>query len=526
MTCVVARFRLLSGHYQATPWYHHVNEGLVEWPPSPFRLVRALLATGYTKLGWPDGAPPEQAAALIEKLCNVLPRYALPATTRTHTRHYMPLGSLDKNTGEPVTTKVFDAFSVVERSEGENAIWVAWDVELDPAQRSLLSELIRNMSYLGRAESWVEGELVESTEAWPKTFNAVPFETGASESGEVLDVLAPQTPQGYLAWRNAAFEGALIALDTTGKKPNVKQKEALLERFPATLTLALCTSTGALQKLGFSRAPASRSVTYAYNKPAVTVTRTQRATHTGTSPAFMLFSLASNTERGDVLPIAARTLRVAELFHRAVVRNACGEDNVRDAPDQLTGMQNQEKRLDHDHVHYFPLCLSHKSRIDHVLAYCPTNFSAESEEALRALRFLYDAKTKVSLLVSLVSSGDQQRLLGQPKLAVLRSATHFTSLTPFVCPRFAKKSGKNTVEGQIRAELADRNFPDPTSVELWDASAARDARFFLYERRRYLKPPPSGYPLGVTLTFAKPASGPIAIGYGSHFGLGLFTAVE
>ena len=37
--------RFIAGRYHATPWGHHVNEGLIEWPPSPWRILRALLAS-------------------------------------------------------------------------------------------------------------------------------------------------------------------------------------------------------------------------------------------------------------------------------------------------------------------------------------------------------------------------------------------------------------------------------------------------------------------------------------------------
>lgn len=33
-----------AGRYHATPWDRHVNEGAVEWPPSPWRLLRSLVA--------------------------------------------------------------------------------------------------------------------------------------------------------------------------------------------------------------------------------------------------------------------------------------------------------------------------------------------------------------------------------------------------------------------------------------------------------------------------------------------------
>ena len=44
---IAIRLRFLTGRFHATPWGHHVNEGVVEWPPSPWRLLRALVATFY-----------------------------------------------------------------------------------------------------------------------------------------------------------------------------------------------------------------------------------------------------------------------------------------------------------------------------------------------------------------------------------------------------------------------------------------------------------------------------------------------
>ena len=44
------RFLFPAGRYHATPWGRHVNEADVEWPPSPWRLLRALIATWHRKL--------------------------------------------------------------------------------------------------------------------------------------------------------------------------------------------------------------------------------------------------------------------------------------------------------------------------------------------------------------------------------------------------------------------------------------------------------------------------------------------
>ena len=49
-TTLAIRFPL--GRYHANPWDRAVNEGASEWPPSPWRLLRALVATWHTR--WPD----------------------------------------------------------------------------------------------------------------------------------------------------------------------------------------------------------------------------------------------------------------------------------------------------------------------------------------------------------------------------------------------------------------------------------------------------------------------------------------
>src|SRR5258708_7940547 len=76
-------FDFSTGGYHATPWGHHVNEGLVEWPPSPWRIIRAMLARGYTKLGWQQ--VPDEMRRLVEALAASEPSYRLPRATNGHT---------------------------------------------------------------------------------------------------------------------------------------------------------------------------------------------------------------------------------------------------------------------------------------------------------------------------------------------------------------------------------------------------------------------------------------------------------
>jgi CRISPR-associated protein Csb2 len=105
-------------------------------------------------------------------------------------------------------------------------------------------------------------------------------------------------------------------------------------------------------------------------------------------------------------------------------------------------------------------------------------------------------------------------------------ATEWTSITPFVPPRYLKKRGKNTLEGQIIAELVARGHPEPTDIRVLnpreDAQQLRLRHFVRSRRHGPAAPIDIGFSLA--LCFAQPLRGPLCLGYACHFGLGLFRA--
>ena len=105
------KLRFPSGRYHATPWGHHVNEGLIEWPPSPWRLLRALIACGFSSKGWSE--VPEVARRLIDKFAGVLPSYQLPPASAVHSRHYMPTGGLAKGRDKPRSSSILGPTSAM-----------------------------------------------------------------------------------------------------------------------------------------------------------------------------------------------------------------------------------------------------------------------------------------------------------------------------------------------------------------------------------------------------------------------------
>ncbi|MFZ1432598.1 MAG: type I-U CRISPR-associated protein Csb2, partial [Candidatus Microthrix parvicella] len=106
------------GRYHATPWDRHVNEGAVEWPPSPWRMVRALIAV------WHDRCPELDQPDVVQVL-NVVgasPTYHLPRSVAAGTRHYYP-GSAQQLPTKPDTSKVLDTFRAVDPAAVVQITW-------------------------------------------------------------------------------------------------------------------------------------------------------------------------------------------------------------------------------------------------------------------------------------------------------------------------------------------------------------------------------------------------------------------
>ena len=125
-------FTFPAGCYHATPWDKHVNEGTVAWPPEPWRILRALIATWHHKVKVAGKHTEATLLALIESLATELPEYHLPAATHSHTRHYMPQFKVGD------TSLVFDAFTTVKCDDPLTVTWPG--VSLPDDQAALLDD--------------------------------------------------------------------------------------------------------------------------------------------------------------------------------------------------------------------------------------------------------------------------------------------------------------------------------------------------------------------------------------------------
>lgn len=518
-----------SGRYHATPWGHHVNEGLIEWPPAPWRLLRALLATGYSKLDWPATGPPPVARQLIEKLASRLPSYRLPEAVGAHSRHYMPLATLDK--GREKTTLVFDTWA---RVDGELAI--TWDVELEPDEQKLLASLAGHLGYLGRSESWVEAKLAGEDEPLPAGEACLPEEDGppAGPGWEQVSLIAPVSAGEYVQWRQKAVSSIFAGMPQpkAGKPLTAKMekdRQKVTAPYPQDLIACLQQQTSDWKAHGWSQPPGSRRVFYWRRTNALEVGPPITRCGMSAPPVeAVLLAMATVSGNDHALPPVSRTLPQAERLHKQLVGHLNGNNNP-----VLTG--KDELRLPlrepHQHAHILPLDLNGDGHLDHFLIWAAMGLDGQAQEAIRAVRQTFTKKVPDPLRLAWAGAGsldDLRRLPGQYGAglqSVLQKSREWVSATPFVPPRHLKKNGGNSLEGQIMAELVSRRLPQPFTIERLDPHChdlARKQRHFI--RARHRQQPPIDCGFTIKLLFAEPVSGPICIGYGSHFGLGMFTA--
>ncbi|WP_437279223.1 type I-U CRISPR-associated protein Csb2 [Sorangium sp. So ce375] len=545
--------RFLSGSYHATPWGRHVNEGDIEWPPSPWRLCRAFLATGFARLGW-TAVPPE-GQTLIKRLAASPPVYHLPPASTGHTRHYMPLY---KN----VTAKVLDAFAFVGRGE-EAVLGITWDVDPTAAERALFEALADRLSYLGRAESWVAATV---TEVLPEHLSPCRASECAPGPGyERIALLAPLSAAEYAAFRRERVGGRGGAEQVeparrgakAPKKSAASKEAAKLEAlYPADLLTALLKTSGDLQREGWSQPPGSRWLSYWREGDALarTSTRPVRGAHRRAQRQdTALLALSSDTARRDVLPRPADALLCMEVLHAALVRKSDRGDGSGPSP-CLTGKDAHRAPLKgHRHAWLLPASLGSEGHFDHVLVHAAMELDERTREALSGVRKIF--RKDICTLVTLVETGLREDF--EQAVPYVRAAKVWTSVLPFVPPRHLKRQGANSLEGQVQAELASRGLPLAERIEVeldggdyseasdfWDVWQRRQpgelrlagpeagaplpearlaTRWRHFRNARVLNPdqrPPVAASLGLRLTFAEPVRGPIALGYASHFGLG------
>lgn len=461
-------FHFELGRYHATPWGAHVNEGAVEWPPSPWRVLRALYAVSRTHVGLHA-----QRAGIDAAICRLAaappPVYELPASVEAHTRHYFP-SRLHSPSKPGETDLVIDAFRAVS-PEDEVRIW--WDVAFDDCERSALAAVARGLGHLGRSESICSARLLDGD--GPAAQDAVPATYVDPADGlvnrELVGLLCPSA------------DDAIEALEV---------------------------SIAALRKRRLLVPPGARFVDYAVRLPALPPQAPALPTDRPTIARFRL--------TGGSRPAMREAVTVGHAL-RAALQGRYGRAHENAASPVFSGRAGERPRRDqHAHAHYLAMPGRDGRRIDHVVVWAPEGFGEAEVAALAGLTRLRMQDGRDPLHVALGALGVAEDL-NLPEL--LGPSTTWVSLTPFGLPRHPKRRGGAIVDGpaaQIRRELEFRCFPQPTEV------AAIEGDWLAFRRARpFVSRLEAPSVAGARIVFAEPVRGrPIALGALCHFGLGLF----
>ncbi len=455
-TTLVLTFPL--GRYHATPWDRHVNEGAVELPPSPWRLLRTLYAVWKTRC--PE-LPEENVHALLADLA-APPTFYVPSHGISHSRHYYP----DAKDGRDRTLDAFAVFGAHDQLAAQ------WPVELDSDNRDALQRIAASIPYFGRADSICTGAVeTDWTPAGHVIWKPLDVAEHVDDYAEATSVLAAELP---------------LAVDTLLASPADVRRGGL--RFP----------------LG------SRLVAYGLDRPAdlpVTVPHRQ-PTKTVTGVRFDLLHAA--------LPPDTDAAIYTDLLRQAAIKRLGG--NVEGT--MLGGRTSDNAPMQGgDHAHYLPVI--RERRVTGLLVWVPGGLADKELSALCDVRALYDYKHRVQVRVSGIGSIEQvaPELVGPAQ--TWQAVTPFTpSRYPkknrdewhaFVLKEIQR-------ELQLRrhgpaTEVEFLNGPWTAFVRHRPSARLRG------DKRQGQAHLPAEF---LRLRFSQPVHGPLTLGWLSHFGLGLF----
>ena len=237
---------------------------------------------------------------------------------------------------------------------------------------------------------------------------------------------------------------------------------------------------------------------------------------------------------GKPLPRIEDALRIGEAMRAAAMglaKRLLGADAL---PPELSG-HDQASGNRHGHAFWLPEDADGDGAIDHLSVHAAQGFGDDAIRVLTALRTLRrDAGDPLRLMLEGI--GPCALFAGASSYA--RNATVWRSVTPYLHPWHLKKPDQRSADAlasaitaQLRREWALRGDAqsDIDAVAVIENTLAGGRRlmplhFHRFRRKHGLMQPDS---LGrlLELRFSEPVRGPVALGFGCHFGLGLFAPI-
>ncbi len=501
---LVLRQEFPLGRFHATPWrVNPFDDPHGEWPPSPWRLVRAVTARWYQ---WAREAEKEPDPAKLEQLqaalCKSSYAFHLPADARKGSplRQYhpaefgwRPAEKKKAGTRSYGTSLVQDNYWCVPP---ESPVW--WFLEGDDwtdELRALLAQCLKRTIYFGRAETFTRVRIAGSTTEIP-TPNCTLVDKRTAGAAPVLSPL-----------QNASRDD----IERTTDNPEAVKRAV----------------------------PPGAQWLYAVRPPRSASQERRRVPAHRLDCHLMQFAIGWN-----VAPDARAIVRLTSRFRGAVLtellRLKTGDasatwtrlgKSVREAVADMVGKDaNNEPLNGHRHTEFLAWC--EDGQPTRILVWRGSRaFDADEQEAI-----LLAAARDVSWAAAGSDSEEWKvrlvpldREVPWPPGFDGKSSNLWESVTPYVPPRHHLRGGKEregeSIVDQIRRELQRRATSHDVEVELcgppqWVSVHVprREAhkRAFIGDRRGQM----------IRLRFTMSVGGPIRLGHSSSFGLGLFRPVS
>lgn len=500
------------GRFHATRWKQSPYEDRFgEWPPSPWRLLRALAARWFQYARELGDLDEKKRNGLLNKLASTLPAFYLPPLSFSGTpiMQYQPTSVewTDKSKKsaaykKPQTTKNADRYRTlpIDRS----LYWVWEDLDLDKNESRLLDLLLERILYFGRSESYCRLRRIESLPLCISP-NCLLSENG---SEDMQPVLAPITGKDLNI-------DALLAI--TDDKVHLKGRPVP----PDTAWF-------------FTRLP----------EPSELSVRTHSTQSHQNALHCIQFAVG-----GRIYPPLSHWVKITERFRGNVIRClsryispnsdgrydrlTCEEKNILSL---ITGKDGQGKPLlGHEHA-FFILWPDDNGFPTRLIVWRKHAFSRDEVEALLSASekaLTWDNSTsswKLRVVPLPFETTPPEGLVADSKIWI--------SVTPFVPPANRHRFRKNgrlrpneSIESLLVNLLKKQDLPEPSAVTLLENDLGhswmklhetRSRRFSNEDNRKpYVRP---GF--NIRLKFSSSVQGPIILGDSSHFGLGLFVPEE
>ncbi len=500
---IVVRQDFPLGRFHATPWrVNPFDDPFGEWPPSPWRFVRAVVARWYQWARESSGQfNKAELSSLIRSLCESEYAFYLPPLARRGpaVRQYFP----SEFGWEPqVNTKA--GMRCYRRSLAQDNFWctapneqgaVWWFLEREVWSQELLYVLDRcleRITYFGRAETF--SRLRRSSGEFP------------SPNCKLVDQPSRDAVPVLVPTRDATEEDLLCTTE---------DPRAIRRSVPP----------GARYRYAVLPPPMIGGKVFTVDRRFTGKQLLQFAVGWNVAPTLRSLVRLTSRLRGAVLRESLRCHGFRSVWARA-------PRDVRERVALIAGKDSDGRPLQgHRHAEFFVWL---EGRLPtRLLVWRSEPFLAWEEEAiLRA----------ASREVSWANPGDDtdawkvrllplDRAVPPPEGFDGQKWRVWESMTPYVPPRRylrgSKLRARETIEHQVRRELTLRGYPcaedarvsdcgrPPTWVAVHLPRRAARERAFLGDRRGYW----------LRLELPQPVEGPLRLGHSASFGLGLFKPV-